>query len=229
MDKFRKESGILDYSYHGPSLSAGIGYRLPSRFQNIFPKRALNGSVRYFQSMHPDWDFSVVDASIIAGSNLFVEHLGITSRLNYIQTDGNVSPSAITGIDQDYQYNTPRDFLNTKTIRGIRKNYFGDKLIWNSTELTLLLAERTSMKILFLPVNEMAVSGFFDVAKIGNSGFDLTTDLYSYGGEFSIGFGPLRIGAGYAIGNVDGNELDGEYYGRLSLSITNVLNGMKIE
>jgi len=226
-DNFRKESGGLDYSYHGPSIEAGIGYELPSRFQNIFPKREIKGSLEYFQSMHPDWDFSVVDLSLKAGTNLFSEKFGIVSRLNYIQTNGDVSPSAATGIDQDYQYAIPRDFLNTKTIRGIRNNYFGDKLLWTSTELTLLLAQKTSMKVLFLPVNEMAISGFFDDAKVINN--DVTTDLYSYGGELSIGFGALRVGFGYAVGNVDGKELDGEYYGRLNLSISNVLNGTGIK
>jgi len=229
MDNFKKKSQALDYSYHGPALSVGFGYELPSRFQNIFPKRAIKGTVEYFQSMHPDWDFSIVDLSLKAGTNLFLEKLGIISHLNYIQTNGDVSPSAFTGIDQDYQYAIPRDFLNSKTIRGIRKNYFGDKLIWNSTELTLLLAQKTSMEILFIPVNEMAISGFFDIAKVENSDFDLSTDLYSYGGELSIGFGVLRVGAGYAVGNVDGSELAGTYYGRLNLSMSNIFNGIELE
>jgi len=226
-DNFRKESGLLDYSYHGPSISAGIGYEIPSAYQNIFPKRQIKGSAEYFQSLHPDWDFSVVDLSLKAGTNLLTEKLGITSSLKYIHTTGDVSPSAFTGIDQDYQYAIPRDFLNTKTIRGIRKNYFGDQLIWNSTELTYLLAQATSMKIIFLPVNELAISIYFDAAKVKNSDLHSTTDLYSYGTELSIGFGALRVGAGYAIGNVDGKILDGEYYGRLNLSITNVLNGLE--
>ena len=83
------------------------------------------------------------------------------------------------------------------------------------------------MKILFLTVNEMAISGFLDMAKVNNSDLDLATDLYSYGSELSIGFGVLRVAAGYAIGNVDGNELNGEYYGRLNLSINNVIIGLK--
>jgi len=229
VDIFKEDGGPADYSYHGPSVTATLGYELPSSYHNIFPKRALKGSITYFKSLHSDWDFSTIDLSVLAATNLYSEKIGLTTRAHYVSSSGDVSPSAVTGIDQDYSYAFPRDYRNTKTIRGIRKNIFGDKLIWNSTELTLLLAQQTPMKILFLPVNELALSGFLDLARIENSDANLTSDLYSYGAELSIGFGALRLGAGYAIGNIDGSERDGEYYGRLTVNITNVFSGLRID
>jgi len=219
VDRFSDAPKSNKISHHGSGINFGMGYNLPSKFKNIFPKRQIYGNLGYYKSMNTDLDFSVIQASLKAGINLIKEDLGIVSRLNFTKTEGDVSPSAVTGIDQDFSYNIPRDFRNTKTIRGVSKDVFGDRLLWSSTEISYLIAQNTSMKLLFLPVNEVAISAFLDAAQIEDSGNNSSHDVYSYGSEFSIGYGILRFSAGYAQGYFDSNKLNDQLYGRVNLLV----------
>jgi hypothetical protein len=218
-DKFSKAPGDINLSHHGPSIAFGSGYNLPTKLQGIFPKRQLYAEVKYYKSMDKLWDFSLLQANIKAGTNLFLEDLGVVSRFNFTKAEGAVSPSALTGVDQDYVYNIPRDYRNTKTVRGVDRNIFGDQLLWSSTEISYVIAPKTSMKILILPVDEVAVSAFFDGARIEDSNLSLSTEVYSYGGEFSFGYGVLRFATGYAQGYVDSQKLKGRFYGRINLLV----------
>lgn len=222
-DRFQKKDLTLDYSYHGPVISTQFGYNLPSKYSNIFPKRSIMLSAGYFKSFRDEWDFSAFSTSLKIGSNIFLERLGIQSRFNYTQLAGNVSPSAETGIDRDFEYNLPRDFRNTRTLRGINNNIFGKSLLWSSSDLSFVVAERTPLKLIFIPINEVAAGAFFDVAKVSS------TELYSYGAELSFGLGILRFSSGYAKGNINGEDLKAGFYGRISLIVEDVFRGLTTE
>jgi hypothetical protein len=222
-DKISNNSQIYDYTFHGPSVEAGLGYYLPSRFQNIFPKKAILTSIKFFKSVDKDWPFNLFSTTLQMGTNIVLENIGINTRIIYSKVNGSVSPSAVTGIDRDYQYNTPRDFRNTQTLRGLSTDFFGDELIWNSTEIYFILAQKSSMKLLFLPINDLAISGFIDAAQIKNSQVSKLTQAFSIGSEISFGYGVLRFAAGYAQPYLDKKKLKSSYYGRINLNINRLL------
>ncbi|KAA3609993.1 MAG: hypothetical protein D8M58_07870 [Calditrichaeota bacterium] len=218
-DQFSKVPTVNSVSHHGPSIKIGMGYNLPAKLPFIFPKRQIWGSVNYYKSARKDLDFSVLQAVGRVGSNLFMENIGIVSRFNFTKTDGDVPSSAQTGIDQDYSYNIPRDFRNSKAIRGVKKNILGDELLWSSTELSYVLAQNTPAKILIIPVKEVAITAFIDAAQIKNTTLNTSNDVYSFGGEFSFGESFLRFAGGYAQGYLDNKKLNGTFYGRINLII----------
>ena len=148
------------------------------------------------------------------GSNLFSESLGFNTRLTAINKHGNLPPLKSIGIDRFYEYDFPRDFKYTRPIRGIRKDIDSDRLYWSSTELTYFLSERTGLKLLFLPMNNLTIKGFLDYAALGSG---KENQVYSYGGEISFGESIYRAGFGIAKGKNNDSITDTEYYFRLSL------------
>lgn len=223
LDAVENKSGIIDYTYHGAGLNLSLAYELPSAYRYVFSRRAIRGDVSYFKSFREPWNFSTFNAALYASTNLLIERLGLESTLKYTQVSGSVSPSAITGIDRDYEYNVPRDFRNTQTIRGIDKDIFGNRLLWGSVEMKYFLAEQSGLKLLFIPVNELAVSIFADGAMISDSETTVTSDVYSYGSELSFGFNIIRFSAGVARGAVNSNLLDTQFYGRLNIKIMDLM------
>jgi len=203
-----------DYGYHGPSLQIQLDYLLPTRLYPALAKRQFGLSVKYFKSLNYQYNFGVSEVNLNLASNLFSESLGLQSRITAINKHGNLPPFKSIGIDRFYEYDFPRDFKYTRPIRGIRKDFDSDRLYWSSTELTLLLSERSGLKLLFLPLNNLTLKGFLDYAALGS---DKEDRIYSYGGEISFGESIYRAGFGLAEGKYAGAKSDQEYYFRLSL------------
>ncbi|MEJ2545064.1 MAG: hypothetical protein P8Y99_13440 [Calditrichaceae bacterium] len=203
-----------NYGYHGPSMRINFEYLLPTKLYPAIAKRRLALSIKYFKSLNFQYDFGISEVNLNLSSNLFSEYLGFSARLTAINKHGNLPPLKSIGIDRFYEYDFPRDFKYTRPIRGIRKNLYSDRLYWSSTELTYFLSERTGLKLLFLPMNNLTVKGFFDYAALG---YRIQNQVYSYGGEVSFGESLYRAGFGIAEGKYMGIKSNKEYYLRLSL------------
>ena len=205
-----------DYGYHGPSIRINLGYLLPTKQYPFLAKRHMNLSLKYFKSLNYQYDFGISEVNLTLASNLFSESLGFNTRMTAINKHGNLPALKSIGIDRFYEYDFPRDFRYTRPIRGIRKDIDSDHLYWTSTEVVYLLSERTGLKILFLPMDNLAIKGFFDYASLGSG---KNNQVYSYGGEVSFGESIYRAGFGIAEGNCEGIKTDQEYYVRISLYI----------
>jgi hypothetical protein len=205
-----------DFGYHGPSIQLGVNYLLPTTYYPALPKRQLGFTIKYFKSLNNQYNFGLSEINLTLASNLFTEALGFTARLTAINKHGNLPALKSIGIDRFYEYDFPRDFKYTRTIRGIRKDFDSDCLYWSSTEVIYLLSDRTDLKLLFLPMNNLAVKGFFDYASLRSGKIN---KVYSYGGEISFGESLYRAGIGIAKGNYAGIKSEQEYYIRISLYI----------
>lgn len=72
------------------------------------------------------------------------------------------------------------------------------------------------MKILFLPVDLVTITAFFDYARLNNQDI---VNIYGYGGELTFGWDIIRLGGGYAIGKNSLDDRDEEYYMRIIINI----------
>jgi len=120
------------------------------------------------------------------------------------------------GIDRYYQFDVPRDILETKTVRGVREDISGDRLFWASVNASWFLARRTNMKLLFLPVNNLAVTAFYDYAWIRQNKIS-EVDVSGYGAEIGFGEQFFRLSAGYAVGRGLADKESKQIYTRVSL------------
>lgn len=203
-----------NYGYHGPRLSFSINYLLPSRLYPVLPKRLFSLSLNYFKSLNDQYDFSISQAQIKLASNLYFEKIGFKTNFSYIKQQGDLPPLKSVGIDRFYEFDVPRDFIYTKTVRGVREDIPGKELYFSTSELVFMVTQKTNYSILFLPINNLAVSAFFDYANIKS---DKNIEVYSYGSELSFGENFARFGVGYAVGKYSDNSNDEHIYFRFSL------------
>ena len=217
-NRFRKPdpSRERNFKYSGPTVSFEFKYLLPTRYFPAVAKRYLHLSGRYFKSLSTPYRFSVLQLSAQAGINLILEELGLKTRIAYLRADGKRPPLKSVGIDKYFEYDLPRDYTYTRTIRGLRQNIYGTALLWNSTELTYFLQERSGLKLLALPMNNLAISLFGDYARVQQRNW---AEVYSYGAEFSFGENGLRLGAGYARVNDLSRQWTNHYFLRLSVTV----------
>ena len=202
------------FGYNGPSIRLGLGYLLPTKLYPFLPKRAFEFSVKYFRSMNRQYDFGISETNALIASNLIIESIGFKTRFTAINKHGNLPSLKTIGIDRFYEFDFPRDFKYTRPVRGIRRDLSSDRLYWSSTELTYLLSEHTGMTLLVLPIDNLAVKGFFDFASLGKGE---KNQVYGYGGEISFGQSIYNAAFGVAKGNLGGEKTNREYYIRLSL------------
>ncbi len=203
-----------DFGYHGPRVSFAMHYHLPTRYYPVIPKRlfALSGS--YFASLNRQYDFSIGQAEVSLGSNLIWESLGLRTDITYIRQSGTLTPLKSVGIDRFYEFDLPRDFKYTKPLRGIREDISGDELVYATTELNLMLKEKTSYKLLFLPIDNLAATAFFDYARLRAGNY---IGVYSYGGSLSFGDPLARFSLGYAIGKLSDDSREAQLYLQFSM------------
>ncbi len=214
------------YHYQGPSLSADIGWQKPSRYASVFPKQALFLQMAYFKSISRPYDFSVFQLHGQAAGNLYFEELGLTLKAAYIQSNGAVPPSGLTGLDRYYNFDIPRDYRYTQTVRGIDRDVLGNRLVWASGNIAYYLAQDSGLTLLFLPLTDVALSVFSDAARVWDG--SRTRDALGVGGELSFGYPGLRFAAGYARAVLGGDKLPDRWYGRLSLEL-NGIAGMRLK
>ena len=213
------------YHYQGPSLFLSIAYQKPSRYFSIFPKREFKLSTEIFKSVSNPYNFSVLQLHGTAGTNLYLEELGMLIKGGYIQSNGSIPAAGVTGLDRYFNFDLPRDYRYTHTVRGIDRDILGDRLFWGSASLSYYLARNSGLTLLFLPISDVAISAFVDIATVQNH--NLRTGALGYGGELSFGYPGMRFAAGYAQGVLAGLKQKAIWYGRLSLDIESI-NGSAI-
>ena len=202
------------YSYQGPSAYISFRYILPTRYGAALYKRYAYGRINYFQSLTPAYKFNLVQADVHLAGNIFWEELGLKTRANYTVTSGKLPPLNRMGIDRFFGIDVPRDLTYTRTVRGVREDLSAREMFWSSVELTYMLAEKSGMKLLFLPVNLLTFTAFYDYALLEN---DKIININGYGAEMTFGWNILRLGLGYAIGTNSTAQKTQEWYMRVIL------------
>jgi len=213
-----------NFSYNQIRIGMSFEYFLPTRLYPLLPKKQIGFHAYLFQSLSSGYDYNIYELGLFGGTNLILENLGIKSEVRFLKQTGNLPPLQSVGIDRFYETNIPRDFGFTRPVRGVREYIGGSKLLWSSSELIFLLAKQTPLKLLFFPINNLAISGFFDFARITSQ---KNFDVYGYGGEITFGDNYLRFGAGYAIGKLSNDKTIKEYYLRLGVSLPQILAQQK--
>ncbi|MBN2426519.1 MAG: hypothetical protein JXR46_05565 [Calditrichaceae bacterium] len=202
------------YDYSGPSACISYRYLLPTLYYPVLPKRLLYADIRYFKSMSKTYDFNVRQFNLNIASNLLLENIGFMTRSSYISSAGTPPPLNRIGIDRFYEFDTPRDVTYTRSVRGVKQDLLSDELLWVSNELNLLLTNRSPMKLLFIPLNTIVFSGFYDYANLLN---DRKTEVSGYGVELNFVWSMLKLGGGYAIGKLSDGKENKEFYWRIGI------------
>jgi len=204
------------FSNHGMNVSFSIQHRLPTAFYPVVSKKHIKFSGLYYRSFDSKYDFDIKSLNLNLGSNLWWETLGISAKTSFKQAGGTLPPLKRLGVDRYYQFDIPRDILETKTVRGVREDISGDRMLWASVSADWMLAQRTNMKLLFLPVNNLAVSAFYDFARIRQNKNN-EVDVSGYGAEVGFGEQFYRLSAGYAVGRGLADKKSKQIYTRVSL------------
>lgn len=176
-------------------LGTGLGYqfRLPTNLAGIIDQRFFKISGSTFKSFSSTFDFHISSVDFSFSHYLWLKNLGFNFNYSYVTVDGKTPPLYFVGIDQFYFLNLPRDYGYTKTIRGYEKDYFDQQLSWISTELRFLISEKTPFTLIFLPLENLVISGYYDLAIGRNS-----NKISSLGSELSSTSSGLVFGVGYA-------------------------------
>ncbi len=204
-----------NYSYHGPSADFSFKYVLPTKYGAALYKRYAYGRVNFFQSLEPAYNFNITQLDMHLATNIIWEELGLKTRFNYTTTSGSLPPLNRMGIDRFFGIDVPRDLTYTKTVRGVREDLSAKRMSWASAELTYMLAEQSSMKLLFLPLKLLSITAFTDYARLENN---KTFNILGYGAEITFGWDFIRLGAGYAIGRDSSQKKNEEFYMRIILA-----------
>lgn len=210
------DRNIKNAIWHGPGISARFQYLLPSRYYPALPKRQFSAGFGYSKSFDVQYNFSILRLSLTLASNIIREDVGFKNRTVYLKQAGEMPPYQTLGVDRFYEFDLPRDFIYTQPVRGLREDIRGNSLFWNSTDLIYLIDEKTGLKLISLPINNLSAQLFFDYALV-RAQTDKT--VYSYGGELSFGESLLRLGAGYAEAVHVTRQKSQTYYFRLSLTL----------
>ncbi|HED11045.1 MAG TPA: hypothetical protein ENJ10_10180 [Caldithrix abyssi] len=209
---------VPDVAYQKIRIGGQLMYRKRSAYAGVIPKRQAGGSLFADISLDGRYPFRVWQGELFAGSNLISEKVGVEARGAWVRVDGTAPYSTLSGIDRFYSYDLPRDVRYTRSVRGFSGNLLGNSLLWSSVEARMLLASRTGLTALFLPINNLAGAVFADGARVKRGGS--SDDVYSWGGELSFGEQGLRFGAGWARSYLNGRRYDQSLYLRLRLDLT---------
>jgi hypothetical protein len=196
-------------------LRAGtsLHYHKPTKLYPFLAKRQV-----YLSGyLHKAIDFTIYSSDLILGTNMVSELIGIKTNLSWLKKSGSIPPLQILGIDRFYQTNIPRDFGYTKTVRAIREDIAGNEMVWSSSELICVWPGRTPLRLLFIPLNNLAFSLFYDHAFIRTALTDHT--VFGYGLESTFGTMHFRYGLGYARGRYSDGSYSDEVYVRFALTI----------
>ena len=204
------------FQYWGLKSGASFHYLLPTTYYPVLPRREIRIGASLFHTLSRDYPFSVYELNMKLAGNLFLEELGLKSKMSYIKISGRPAPYKTTGIDRFYEFDFPRDYTLTRSVRGLRRDIYANSMLWNSTEIVYFLEKRSALKLLYIPVNNLAVSAFWDWALLKNT--ELQT-VYSFGGQVSFGQNGLRLAMGYALSKDKPVVKQGQIYLRLTLNI----------
>lgn len=211
----QKEAGYPQNSaFQGLRLALQFKSSLPTTLRPAISKRLVEASAAYFHSFSQRYNFDIKQAHLKLAKSIYREELGLSAEASWIEAGGKLPPLKRLGIDRFYQLNIPRDILETKTIRGVSEDISGDRLLWASFNATYLLQKSTSWKLLFLPINNVTISAFYDFARVRRQ---REVDVQGYGAELGFGDALLRWSVGYAAGKGISREEKRQIYGRISL------------
>jgi hypothetical protein len=210
-------SDIPNTSYGILRVGSALQYHKPTRLYPFLAKRQIYAGVYLHKAIASGEPFSIYSADLILGTNFLSESFGIKTNLSWLKKSGTIPPLQILGIDRFYQTNIPRDFGYTKTVRGIREDIAGHEMIWSSNELIYVIPGRTPMKLLYIPLNNLSFTMFYDHAFIRTS--LKNHSVFSYGIESTFGDMNFRYGFGYAKGRYSDGSSSDEVYLRFALAI----------
>jgi hypothetical protein len=210
------ESDQHPVQYTMGRLGARLDYYLPTRLFPLIAHEKISGYAYLYRSLGSEYVFQIQDYGLEAASNLFLENLGLKIRINYLKNTEDLPPFQILGIDRYYQFDFPRDFGYTRPVRGINRDISGRELWWNSGEIIFHLMERTPYRLIFLPLDHLALHAFFDFARLKNEHIQ---NIYGYGFEMTFGSTFLRLGAGSAWSRLPGEPVDQTWYLKMGLSL----------
>ena len=207
--------------FNGPSIHLGIFYRSPTSNDNALPWRKVSGDIFAFKTLsHSNYVFRLIETNFQLATHLWSERLGIVERFSFIRQSGKVLPFQIVGIDRYYQFDMPREYLFTRTLRGFSQNVDTDRLLWNSVEIRYLLKKSTPYQCIFLPINNLTMDMFWDYAHVGLSNLK---SLHATGLQISFGNDPFRLSAGYARIYQDKRFQMASYFLRMAILLDNIL------
>lgn len=212
------------FRYQGPGLAMNLIYDLPSIRGLAFPVRYFNFQAQIFKTVRSDYSFKIIEGDLTWGSELFFDQLGLWQRLTYLRQSGHLPPLKTVGLDRFYKLEIPRDYTYTRTVRGFNEDRLTNQLWWSSTELRYLIDERTSYKLLFIPVNLLSVDTFFDYARLGSK---RNSEVSSFGLQISMGEKTARFSAGLARSFIDWQAGKTSYYLRLEVLLGNTVYGIQ--
>jgi hypothetical protein len=207
-------------SYSSMRIGAHIEYHLPTTFYPLLPKRQLNIYGYLHQSFSKKYNFQIYELGLRASTNMFTENIGIKTHLSYLDQKGLLPPLQSVGIDRFFWIDIPRDFGYTRTVRGVKEDIGGNRLWWSSSDLIILLTRQTPFRLIFIPLNNIAVNGFFDFARIRSTH---DKEVYGYGLELSAGNMYFRWGAGLSKGKLSDGEKTDHIYVRIGVILPPIL------
>ncbi|NUQ82187.1 MAG: hypothetical protein HUU10_11315 [Bacteroidetes bacterium] len=195
----------------GPEAGLLVAWSRPTLWSGALSNWTFYTGANVFQSVGSG-DLTASALNLGGGIPLGWERLGLKTDWSYVSLSGKALAGFQVGTDRFYQWDVPRDYGLTRVIRGLSRDITGRQMIWGSTALNLLLAERTPLRLLVLPVNLLTIGGFTDLARIDS---DL---VYSVGGELGFGEGGIRFNTGYAYAVSPGVPDNETWYLQLRLS-----------
>jgi len=206
--------------FHGPSVRASFRYRLPSTRNAAIPQRTVLVNAFYFTTMSgSNYKFRLIETNGMLGSKLFGDNFGIRERFSFIRQKGHLLPFQIVGIDRYYEFDMPREYLFTRTVRGLRENIDTDQLLWNSFEVRYFLTQNTGYKFLFLSVQNVTLDAFFDYGKLGTHS---VRQVASTGTQLSFGDQYLRFSLGLAQTFKEWHKYAKTYFLRMAVLLRNL-------
>ncbi len=182
--------------FYGPSVRASLTYKLPTQRDAALPQRTFSINAFYFTTISgSNYKFHLIETNAMLGSKLLSDDFGIVERFSFIRQQGHLLPFQIVGVDRYYEFDMPREYLFSRTIRGLRENMDTDQILWNAFEVRYFLKSSTPYKLIFLPIKNVTMDGFLDYARLGSKN---TREVSSAGLQLSFGDQLLRFSLGYA-------------------------------
>jgi len=203
-------------SYGMIRFGAAGEYHLPTTLYPLLPKRQINIYACLYQSLSRQYDFQVHEFGLKGGTNLLSENIGFKTHLSMLTQKGNLPSLQTVGVDRFFWIDVPRDFGYTRPVRGIKEDLGGNQLLWSSSELVFFISRVTPFKLLFIPIDNLALNVFFDFARVRSNIFQ---EVHGYGIELTAGNMYFRWGAGYAKGKHSNGERTDQLYFRLAVII----------
>ncbi len=202
------------FKFKGGGISVVLQYHLPSKWGISFPVRFLKFKTQLFQTFQSKYSFRIFELDASFAQHLFSEKFLFWQKNSYLKQIGNLPPLKTLGLDRFYQLEIPRDYTYTRTIRGYGNDLLTNGLFWNSSEIRFLIKEKTSYKLIFIPINLVTMDVFFDYARLNLAKL---SEVSSYGIQLSMAESGLRLSVGFAQTFANWKRFQKTYYFRLSL------------